>query len=118
MPYKPGTNVDRVSDSIKIIIWCFDEFINILEKYDDTIFYHNWDMVALTKDKLVELEKIIFIDLKLKEGDGKSFILDDCRCVFKQVDAAMNTFAEYSLPFKNIWEKKRDNKQWLGYVTL
>ena len=116
MPYKPGTNTDKVSEAIKIVIWCFDEVINILKKHDDSIFYHHWDVVALTKDKMIELEKIIFIDLKLKEGDKKRFKLKDCRCVFKQMDATMNNLAGYSVSFKNIWDKKRNNKQWLYYV--
>ena len=117
MPYKPGTNMDKVSEAIKIVIWCFDEVINILKKHDDSIFYHHWNVVTLTKDKMIELEKIIFIDLKLKESDKKSFKLKDCRCVFKQMDAVMNNLANYSVSFKNIWNKKRNNKQWLGYVT-
>ena len=116
MPFKQGTNTDKVSESIKIVIWCFDETINILKKHDDSIFYHHWDVVALTKDKLVELEKIIFIDLKLKDGDDKRFRLNDCRCIFKQIDATMNNLAKYSVPFKNIWNEKRNNKQWLYYA--
>ena len=66
MPYKPGTDRDKVSEAIKIVIWCFDEVVNILKKHDDKIFYHHWDVVALTKDKMIELEKIIFIVLHNK----------------------------------------------------
>ncbi len=106
----------HISKAIKIALWCFDESLDILKKYDDKVFYFHMDMISMSKVKLVELEKIIFIDLKLGSKQGTGFKLKDCRCVFKYLDAVMNNICKYSVPFSNVWKVMRIHPQWLYYV--
>jgi len=107
---------DCLSKAIKIALWCFDESLDVLKKYDDKIFYFHMDMISMTKVKRVEWEKIIFVDLELGRKKGTGFTLKDCRCVFKYLDAVMNNICNYSIPFSNVWKIIRIHPQWLFYV--
>ena len=116
MSRRKNKKCECLTKGIKIALWCFDESLDILKKYDDKVFYFHMDMISMTKIKLIELEKIIFVDLDLGNKRGKGFKLRDCRCVFKYLDAVMNNICKYSVPFSNVWKVMRIHPQWLYYV--
>ena len=66
MPCQNCTKCEKCncfSLTMKIVIWCFDDWLKYLEKYDSEIFYFHMEKIALWKIKLLELEAIVFRDL-------------------------------------------------------
>lgn len=103
--------------TIKTIIWCFDNWMECLKKYSGDIFYTNMEQVAVWKIKMLELEHLIFQDLKaFKNSKNSSFELKDASLIFKQIDLIMWDVSRYSIPFRNIWTVIRFHPQWLRLV--
>lgn len=101
--------------TIKICIWCFDNWLECLKKYDTEIFFFHMEKIALWKIKLIELECILFRDLNVNDKKG-NFYLKDSRIIFKQIDSIMWDICMYSSSFKNIWRVMRFHPQWLRFV--
>ena len=104
-----------LSLTIKICIWCFDNWLECLKKYDTEIFFFHMEKIALWKIKLIELECILFRDLNVNDKKG-NFYLKDSRIIFKQIDSIMLDICMYSSSFNNIWRVMRFHPQWLRFV--
>lgn len=120
MPCQKCTEYEKCncfSLTMKIAIWCFDDWLKCLEKYDSENFFFHIEKIALWKIKLLELEAIVFRDLNDSGQKGK-FRLNDNRIIFKQIDEVMWDISRYSIPFKNIWRIIRFHRQWLRFVDF
>jgi len=117
MSCKCKCKCQHLNVGIRITLWCFDNSLEFLERHDPDIFFLYMGMLTVTKIKMLELQKIIFVDLKVGDKNEKGFRLNDSRIVFKQLDGIMNNLCKYSFPMADVWYRLRSHPQWLSYIS-
>ena len=92
-------------------------YVDLIKKDPDFV-YKYYDLIVITKLKMLEIDKILKCDLKIGDKKRGNFVLKNRNIIFKFVDGVMNNLCLYSEPLSEIWKEKRKNLEWLMTIRF
>lgn len=108
----------NLTNAVEIYHYAIGSSYDDLIKKDPDFVYKYYDLIVITKLKMLEIDKILKCDLTICDEKRGNFILKNRNIIFKFVDGVMNNLCMYSEPLSEIWKKKRKNLEWLMLIRF